>query len=178
MYPFFRLAWQFFLHRKSPPLSVGDTHISHHICWPWDLDFMMELNNGRTLTLYDMGRMPMAHRSGLLKALRDNKWGLTVAGSSVRYRKRIRAFDRLEMRSRAIGYDARFMYLEQGFWDTRGTCCGHALYRTAVTDANGIVGTEKVANALGFTEKPVLPDWVVAWAAAEDKRPWPPMGDT
>ena len=57
MYPFFRLAWQFFLNRNGPSLTIGDTHISYHYCLPWDLDLWMELNNGRTLTLYDMGRI-------------------------------------------------------------------------------------------------------------------------
>ena len=56
MYPFVRLAWQFFLYRKASPLGVGEIHESLHYCLPWDLDLWMELNNGRALTLYDMGR--------------------------------------------------------------------------------------------------------------------------
>ena len=89
MYPFIRLAWQFLLHRNATSLSVGETHHSQHYCLPWDLDLWLELNNGRTLSIYDMGRLPIAKRSGLLAALRRRSWGLTIAGSLVRYRKRI-----------------------------------------------------------------------------------------
>ena len=32
----------------------------------------MELNNGRTLTLFDLGRIPMARRMGLDKVLAQN----------------------------------------------------------------------------------------------------------
>ena len=78
MYPFVRLAWQFFLHRNDTSLTVGDVHISSHYCLPWDLDVWMELNNGRALSLYDMGRIPMAKRSGLISALKRRKWGLSA----------------------------------------------------------------------------------------------------
>ena len=65
MYPFFRMAKELIIHRNAPPLEMGKSHISHHIRWPWDLDFWLELNNGRTLTLYDLGRIPLAKRIGL-----------------------------------------------------------------------------------------------------------------
>ena len=175
MYPFIRLAWQFFLHRKATSLTVGESHHSNHYCLPWDLDLWLELNNGRTLSIYDMGRLPMAKRSGLLAALRRRGWGLTIAGSSVRYRKRIRVFDKIEMRSRAICADHRFIYLEQSMW-VSGTCAGHALYRTAVTNADGIVSTDHILAELGpETTLPETPNWVEAWITAEDLRPWPPM---
>ena len=59
-------------------------------CRPWDLDMFMEMNNGRVLTLYDLGRFDLSIRSGLWDTLRAQRWGLAVAGSSVRYRKRVR----------------------------------------------------------------------------------------
>jgi hypothetical protein len=119
----------------------------------------------------------MARRSGLLDILKRKGWGLTIAGSSVRYRKRIRVFDKIDMRSRALCADARFMYVEQSMW-VRGTCTGHALYRTAVTNADGIVPISKLRAELNpDTPLPPIPEWVAAWITAEDLRPWPPMQD-
>ncbi|HDR27837.1 acyl-CoA thioesterase [Rhodovulum sp.] len=177
MYPFLRLAKEFYVHRNAPPLPLTGTHVSHHMCWPWDLDLWMELNNGRTLTLLDLGRLPLAKRVGLIGALRERGWGLTMAGVTVRYRRRVRMFDRFEIRSRCVGWDARFIYIEQGMW--RGEeCCNHALYRSAVTDANGIVAPARVMEAMGLdATSPPLPGWVDAWIAAEAHRPWPPMAD-
>ena len=54
MYPFLRMVKETWANRNAPPLGLTGTHVSHHICWPWDLDIWMELNNGRTLTLYDL----------------------------------------------------------------------------------------------------------------------------
>ncbi len=177
MYPFIRLSWQFFIHRNAPKLAVDDIHISHHICLPTDIDLWWELNNGRTLTLYDLGRLPMARRAGLIQMLKDNNWGLTMAGVSVRYRKRIRMWQRFEMRSRALGMDDKFIYLEQSLW-RNNECCGHALYRSAVTDKDGIVKPDRVIAALGIPFTKPLPDWVQAWIDADATRPWPPMQDS
>lgn len=179
MYPVIRLAWQLLKHRNDTPLPLTGTHVSRHMCLPWDIDLWWELNNGRTLTLYDLGRIPLAGRVGLLPALKKRRWGLTMAGAAVRYRRRIRMFETVEMRSRAIGWDARFMYLEQSLWKANGECAGHIVYRGAVTGAGGIVPPAEVMEATGQAQpSPPLPDWVQAWLRAEDMRPWPPMQDT
>jgi len=178
MYPFIRMGKELWTSRKASPLGLTEIHVSHHLCWPWDIDIWGELNNGRTLTLYDLGRIPLAARTGLIGALRRNRWGLTMAGASVRYRRRIRSFERIEMRSRAICWDARFLYLEQSMWRRDGDCAGHVLYRSAVTGRDGIVPPERVLAAMGRPVlSPPMPDWVRAWTEAEAQRPWPPMAE-
>ena len=178
MYPFLRLPWQFFLHRNAPPLGILGTHVSRHICWPVDLDPWNELNNGRTLTLFDMGRIPLARRTGLFAALRCKGWGLTVAGSMVRYRRRVQVFDRLVMRSRCVTWDKRFFYLEQSLWKADGDCSAHAIYRMAITSRAGIVDPALVVAELGHGgPAPVMPAAIALWVRAEDARVWPPMAD-
>ena len=178
MYPVLRLFWQLYRHRKSPALPVTGLHVSQHYCLPWDIDLWMELNNGRTLTLYDLGRIPLAGRAGLIKVLRRKRWGLTMAGASVRYRRRIRMFDRVEMHSRLAWWDDKFVYVEQSMWRADGECANHILYRSAVTGKGGIVPPETVMAELGSdTPCPPQPDWVRAWIEADAVRPWPPMQD-
>ncbi len=178
MYPFLRMVKELLVNRKAEPLPLTGTHISHHICWPWDLDIWMELNNGRTLTIFDLGRIPLAHRTGLIGALRENGWGLTMAGASVRYRRRIRMFDRVTMRSRAVCWDDKFLYLEQSMWRKDGQCANHIVYRSAVTSKTGIVPPAQVVAAMGSSaESPPAPDWIATWIEAEAQRPWPPMQD-
>jgi len=174
MYPFVRMAKEIWTNRNAPALGLTDAHVSHHICWPWDLDFWFELNNGRTLTLYDLGRVPMAMRTGLLRHMKAKRWGITVAGNTLRYRRRVRAFDRIEMVSRCIGWDARFLYIEQSMWRA-GECTSHMLLRSAVTSKAGIVPPAEVLAAMGLrTESPALPGWVTDWISADAERPWPP----
>jgi len=177
MYPFIRMIKETLTARRAEKLPFLGTHVSHHICWPWDLDMWMELNNGRALSLYDLGRIPLAIRTGLTGTIVKQRWGMTVAGSSVRYRRRVRMFDRVEMQSRCVGWDARFIYLEQSMW-RKGECTSGALFRMAVTDRNGIVTPERVLDAMSSDHSsPELPGWVQAWIAAEAERPWPPTHD-
>lgn len=178
MYPVVRLFAQVARHRADPPLALTDTHVSRHICWPWDLDIWWELNNGRALTLYDLGRIPLARRSGLVPVMKREGWGLTVAGSTTRYRRRVRAFDRIEMRSRFVGWDARFLYAEQSMWQSDGDCAGHVLIRSAIVGKDGIVAPRRLLDAMGHDGPDIAPPgWVAAWIEAEAQRPWPPMTD-
>jgi len=178
MYPVIRLLWHVYKVRNAPKLQVTDTHVSHHICLPWDIDLWRELNNGRTLTLYDLGRIPLAYRAGLVQALKRRRWGLTMAGASVRYRRRIRMFEVIEMRSRAVWWDDKFVYIEQSMWNKEGVCANHVVYRSAVTGKHGIVPPAEVMAEIGLeAERPEAPEWVAAWIAADQTRPWPPMQD-
>ena len=174
MYPIFRLFKEMILHPRSGVAPLMDTHVSHHRCWPHDIDVYMEMNHGRILTILDLGRTSMAHRVGLLSTIRRNNWGLTMAGVSVRYRKRIKAFDKFRTVSRVVGWDDRFVYIEQSIWIGE-TCAVQALYRSAVTEKAGIVAPTRLLDALGEdTTSPGMPGWVQSWIDAEATRPWPP----
>lgn len=174
MYPYLRHLKALFLARRLPPLGAFDTHVSRHICWPWDLDPWGELNNGRTLTLYDLGRTVLGLRTDLDRVLVEKGWGMAVAGASVRYRRRVTAFARLTMHSRNLGWDDRFLYTEQSMW-RGGECTSHILIRSAVFTKAGILPPRELALAAGIAPvSPALPDWVQAWIRAEDTRPWPP----
>jgi len=179
MFPFVRLVKDVVLARSLPPLeNFTDTHESHHICWPWDIDFFGEMNNGRVLSIYDLGRFAAAQRGGLIKALFENKWGLAMAGGMVRYRRRLTMFERFTMRSRVVCWDDRFIYLEQSMWKLDGECANHIVYRAAVTKNHRAISPSLVAEALGQdTTSPEVPDWIAAWIKAEAIRPWPPMGE-
>lgn len=174
MYPFLRMAKELWKFRNAPALPILGAHVSTHVCWPWDLDPWVELNNGRTLTLYDLGRIPLGNRTGLRRVLMANGWGLTVAGNTVRYRRRVRAFNRVTIHSRCIGWDNRFLYIEQSMWKG-DDCTSHQIVRSAVTSQDGIVAPERVLAALGEpTQSPPLPDFVQGWIDAEARRLWPP----
>ena len=175
MYPFLRMIKEMVRLRGLPPLGLFEAHVGHHICWPWDLDPWAELNNGRTLTLFDLGRLPLGVRTGIHRHLKAKGWGLTVAGSTVRYRRRVTVFSKLTSHSRCLGWDDRFLYIEQSMW--RGEdCTSHVLIRSAIVSKAGIVPPAALATAAGVSpDSPVLPAWVTAWIKAEAERLWPPQ---
>jgi hypothetical protein len=126
-----------------------------------------EMNNGRILTFYDLGRFGArpAHRPDPHAA--GAGWGLVVAGSSVRYRARIRPFQRFELRTRLRGGTS-------GSSTSSRRCggatraCNHALMRTGVTEKGRLVETRRVAEAMGLSpDSPPLPDWAASWTDAD-----------
>lgn len=174
MYPYLRFGALVLRERRLPRKGLYDTHKMPMTCLPVDIDAFAEMNNGRILTLFDLGRFALSIRVGLFDVLKQQNWGLVVAGSTVRYRARITTFQRFEMRTRFLGWDDKFFYLEQAMW--RGdTCCNHALLRTGVTAKGRLAPVGDVARALGVEgDSPGLPAWAQAWAEADGTRPWPP----
>ena len=175
MYPVFRMALQFARARRAGPIGPFDTHVSWHRCWPHDLDVWMELNNGRTLTLLDLGRVPFFGRTRIAQKIIAQGWRFTVAGSNVRYRRRITVFQKFRTATRLLGWDAKFFYVEQAV-NVGDTVTTAGLFRMAVAGDDGLVRMDRVAEAVfDGAPSPPLPDWVIAWAKAEDSRPWPPQ---
>ncbi len=175
MYPFIRFITTSVKAIRDTKLDIFDVSETTFHIRPWDLDMFMEVNNGRVLTLYDLGRFDLATRSGLTTLLRKNKWGLVVAGSSVRYRRRVRMFDKVTIRTQVVGSDEKWVYITQSMW-VKGRPASSVLLRTGVTAKGRVLPVEEVAAALGLGEWDVeMPVWVQAWIDADAGRDWPPQ---
>lgn len=173
MFPFLRLAWHVSRAKRKPQLSVTDTCVTPMRVSLLDIDIFAEMNNGRFLTLMDIGRFEFSVRTGLWEHVRRNNWGFVVAGSSVRYRKRLHAFQRFEMHSKVVGFDERWFYFQQTMQRGDTWHCS-ALLRTAVVKKGKLVPTARVLEAMGQADADgTIPPWVQAWIDAEAQREWP-----
>jgi acyl-CoA thioesterase FadM len=172
MYPYLRLARMMIKSKRKPPLTLFDTSIIPMRVCLTDIDPFWELNNGRHLTMMDFGRFEMALRTGLLKVVKEKNWGLAVAGSSVRYRHRLKPFQKYFLHTQIAGTDEKWIYFHQQTV-RNGKIHSAALVRTGVTSEKGIVKVEEVSKAMGYADfKPTMPDWIRAWAEADELRPW------
>lgn len=176
MYPITRTILGAAKALAAPSLPVDGISEMHFRCRPWDLDMFLEMNNGRVLTLYDLGRFDLSIRTGFAKALKQNRWGLAVAGSSIRYRRRITLLQKVTMRTQVVGHEDRWIFMQQGMW-VNGDPVSALLVRTCVLSKGKPVPPQEVASAIGVPEwNPELPDWVNKWADHDNDRPWPPLG--
>lgn len=176
MYPHLRMAWHLLRGRFQEPLRLEDAARLRTFVGPGDIDFYPELNNGRALTLMDLGRLQLAARTGLLRAVRRRRWSFVVAGASVRFRHRLPFLSRVELSTRLLGHDGRWFYFQHVF-SRRGRACFAALVRAGLRDDRGLVPVGEVLAALERPDfDPPLPDWVRAWSEADARLPWPPAG--
>ena len=171
MYIYFRGIKLLFTARKDPSIGVWDEIQTPMIAWPSDIDIFFEVNNGRYLTLMDIGRFEYGIKIGLVDALKRRNWGLAVGGSSIRYRKRILLFQKFVVHTKLAAIDERWIYFQQvikrhGKWHTA------ALLRTAVTDENGVVPTREISKELGADWEYRMPEWVQRWDHSDNLRPW------
>ena len=174
MYPFVRLIDVMVRGRWRAPLTPWEPSVLRMTAWPWDCDMFGEVNNGRQLTLFDLGRFDLGLRTGLMKVLKRERWGLVVAGSTIRYRSRIKPFQRYFQHTHLVARDDRWFYFVQSN-ERKGVACSSALIRTGVTSQGKVIATQEVVDALGYPDwHGELKDWVKSWAEADAKRPWPP----
>ena len=138
--------------------------------WVNDLDLNIHMNNGRYLTLMDMGRMDLMLRTGAMRLWFGRGWQPLVALSMCRHFKALKVFQRFELRTTVIGWDEKWVYFEQRFLR------GDTLYALAVVKAlmagkEGPVPTQTLFKELNFHHEfphsPALPDWVTTWLASE-----------
>lgn len=179
MYPFIRLGKTVIkainANRKGDILELTDIGEIELRSNPTDMDNFFEMNNGRVFTLFDLGRNDFAIRCGLAKILLKKRWGMVVAGSSIQYRKRVYAFSKITIKTRLIGIDHRWIYIEQSMW-VKGKPTSSALLRTGITNlkTGKVIETKQVLEAFGKQDfKMPLEKWVQSWVKADQERLWP-----
>jgi acyl-CoA thioesterase FadM len=172
LYPFLRVTGVLLRAKFGSSKDISEKSVLKMRVFLGDIDFYPELNNGRHLTLMDMGRLDLAMRTGLLRIVHEQGWGLAVGGASVRYRHRLKAFKPFWLHSRIVAVDDRWFYFHQNTI-RQGKIHSSALVRAGITSKQGIVPPGKVLEALGRPDwNPGMPQWVKAWTEAEELRPW------
>ncbi len=178
MYPYLRYTKSIVdavvANKQGRPLAFDQVSEVTVRCSFTDIDPMFEMNNGRVLTVYDIGRTDFIIRTGLARQLLKQRWGMVVAGSTIQYRKRIRLFDKVTIKTKLVGMDERWLYLEHSMW-VEGKPCSSALLRTGVTEGGKVVETARVLEALGQADLELPPSgYVSEWIVSDADRPWPP----
>ena len=150
-------------------IGVFDDSVVAFRVWPNDLDLNLHLNNGRYLTVMDLGRTDLMIRAGLVGIIRRQGWMPVIAAVTIRYRRSIPAFARYSLRSRLLGWDEKWLYLEQSFEDASGAAAAHAVVKAAFRRRGGAVPTAEIAAAFGWQgAAPDLPAYVLALRDGEE----------
>lgn len=136
--------------------------------WPGDLDNNLHLNNGRYLTLMDLGRWDMVIRTGLGKALLRNRWYPVVGSSTIRHKRSLDAFDRFDLRTRLLGWNEGGFFIEQRF-ERKGELYAVGVIWGVFLGPDGKVPVKDVIHAVQpGAVSPPLPAWVETWAKSQE----------
>lgn len=150
-------------------LELLGTSVLTFRVFPNDLDINGHMNNGRYLTLMDIGRMDLVVRCGMAKVAIKNGWKPMVASAMIRFRKGLKPFQKYEMHSRIIGWDDRYTYLEHKIIRDDKVISA-AIIKGSFVGKDGPVPSELMRNAIGSQlPSPILPDFIRNWQNAEEE---------
>ena len=162
MYPLLRLIRVVVKSQFQEKLSF-DTEFTDSvnlIVLPQDIDPFMELNNGRYVTLLDLGRFSLGSKVNMASFLKKNNWSLTIVGTYNEYRYRLRLFQRFILKTKIIGYDEKWFYFFQKA-ERKGKSHMASVVKFAYTSKEGLVLPKEVITAMGMKYDPTgLPSWI------------------
>ena len=122
--------------------------------WPNDLDTNLHMNNGRYLTLLDLGRLDLLLRNGAIRPVMREKWYPVLAGCEIRFRRPLNLFQRFEIRTRIVTWDAKWVYLEQRIL-RKGELAMHAYLKGVfVAKQGGSVPVTRLLELMGISQAP------------------------
>lgn len=149
-------------HGQLDPLAVSKVRLT---TLPTDLDLLGHMNNGRYLSLFDLGRFDLLIRTGVWDALNEQGWYAVVASETVTFRKSLRLWQRFLVESRLIGHDDKGVYVEH-----RAVVRGEVYTRLIVRarflrKSGGVVPHSELFEALHRPDRlPQLEEWMPRWA--------------
>lgn len=153
--------------RNSPPLEAEDVSVIRLRVWPHDLDLWGHVNGGRYLTMSDLGRLDFSVRTGLFALVRRHRWTMPMAAAALRFKRPVRLFETVELRTRIVGWDDRWGYLETTFMrDDRVVAT--VIAKATVRGGEGSIPPRRLLELLGTDREPLpVPDHIRRWVEAE-----------
>ena len=128
---------------------------------PTDLDFNLHMNNGRFLSVMDLGRIDLLVRMGVVKVLRANGWYPVVGAIHTTFRRSLYLFQRYDIVTNIAGWDDKWVYLTQKI-ESDGEEVAFAVMKTLFMSKEGKVTTEILAAALGQDKNwPDIPNYIL-----------------
>lgn len=151
-----RLIWCLVAARLRPALKFpAETSVLRFRVGLFDLDTSLHMNNGRYLTLMDLGRLDAILRSGLWRAALAHKWVPIASSIMIRYRRELGFLQAFRLETRVLCWDAQTVVMEQTFvldgGPRSGQIAAHALFRGGLYDrkAGAFVATARLMEAIG-----------------------------
>lgn len=168
MYVFFRLIAALIRARRAPRLDPrAEFRIKLRI-FPNDLDSNLHLNNGRYLTLFDVGRFDLVMRSGLWSVMRKHKWYPVLSGAAIRFKASLAAFESVDLCTRLVYWDDKWIYIEHRL-ERGGRVCAKGLVKGIFRGPEGNVPVARLLEGMGLSgEAPPEPETVRRWVSFEE----------
>lgn len=160
-----RFIWVYLLSRFSTRVNFFDEcHLSLRVL-PTDIDILGHMNNGRYLSLMDLGRLHYLIRCGIFQKFAAHNVYPVIASEMIRFKKSLLLFQKFDLATRLVGWDDKFFYIAQRFM------IGDELYALSLIKTRflikkkGPISPKELLNIVGLQQYQChdLPEWVTLW---------------
>ncbi|TFB61081.1 thioesterase [Cryobacterium sp. Hz7] len=169
------MLWRTLLHsvlsRFGPRLGHYDVASTRFITLLTDQDILRHMNNGVYLSIMDIARFDMLHRTGIWAIFLKRGWYPVVVSETISFRKSLTLGQKFTVESRILGFDEKAVYVEQRFVrpDADGTPEIYAqgfIRGRFLKRSGGVVGIDELVDAVGAVPEDVtVPAWLLEWSA-------------
>ncbi len=153
-----------FFRKKLHPLSESVLNLT---VLPNDLDLNLHMNNGRFLSLMDLGRLDLLIRTDLAAALFRHRWQPLVGAVNIRYKVSLLPFQRYRLRTKVIGWDEKWFYIEQRFERKNRTIAVGLVKALFRGDHRNISPEETLRLIKVHIDPPKMPEKILKWLSME-----------
>lgn len=118
---------------------------------PHDLDTNLHLNNGRFLTLMDLGRLDWLGKTGLMWPVTRRRYLVVLGASQMVYLRSLQLFQRFQLYTRLESFDAKWFVMAQRF-ERGGRICAQGRVRGVFRRNNRTVPATQVLADCGLPD--------------------------
>jgi acyl-CoA thioesterase FadM len=172
-----RLIWLLISAGRRQPLRLpNDASVLSFRVWPHDMDLSAHMNNGRYLTLMDLGRVDVMLGSGLWREVWKNRWTPIASAISISFRREMRLLQKFRLETRLVCWDATLVVMEQIFTldggPRHGQVAARALFKGGLYDRRrkAFVPIAELMQTIGVSAtSPEPPPDVAAFLKSQDQ---------
>ena len=169
---FVRLLLVVLFQSRGRKAGVLDTTTVWSRVMPNDLDLNRHVNNGRYLTIADLGRIDWFIRTGAMRVAIQRGWVPIVGEATARFVKQLKLFESFRIESRMLGWGPKWAFLEHRILKKDGQLAAIVVIRGMFH--GGKQGSIAPATLIetsghGALASPPLPEWVQTWSASLDQ---------
>jgi YbgC/YbaW family acyl-CoA thioester hydrolase len=128
-----------------------------------DIDFNMHINNARYMVFMERARWDHPVQTASWDLMLKEKLNFIVAGIEMGYIREIRLGARFEVESRYLGWDDKYVYLEQRFL-VKDKIYAYGLVKGVFLQRGKLAKPDHAGKILGITHAPdALPEHMELW---------------
>ena len=151
-------------------LDIMDVSVVNFRVWLNDLDFNGHMNNGRYMTIMDLGRLDLIFRAGFGRKILTGRWQPIVASCTIRFRRSLRPLQKYQLHSRLLCWDDKWFIVEQRFMvQERPVAIAYIKGLFKGHKGENISPQDVLLQAGHVGDSPPFPDAVQLWLQAESR---------